>query len=134
MREQPEGIGKYPEGSKGRGQGNNILPNGHAFVMFAIVSDGARQHRIEADTLVSVDYVDAPAGSPFVFKSVLFASEDGNVFDGSSVSVKAVVFKHSRDDKVMILKRQRRCSGFAKVRGHKQMKTMVFIESIDLNK
>jgi large subunit ribosomal protein L21 len=103
--------------------------------MYAIVADSGQQFRVEEGQELRIDFRDgANKGDEVVFDRVLMVSgNDGvkvgkPVVDGASVKAEVVGIKHG--DKLVVQKFRRRKNSRRKT-GHRQVYTMVRINSID---
>ena len=101
--------------------------------MYAIITDGGRQYRVEEGQEVDVDYRDASKGSQVKFDKVLAVSGDGGLKLGqplvSGATVTAEVVGLEMGDKVFIQKFRRR-KNYRRRTGHRQMFTRVKISKI----
>ena len=103
--------------------------------MFAVIEDGSRQHRVQKDDLVSVDYrSNAEIGTALAFERVLLANAGGAsiigtpVIDGASVTAE-VVNDEEKGPKLEIQKIRRRKNS-RQHNGHRQKYTRVKITEI----
>jgi large subunit ribosomal protein L21 len=85
---------------------------------------------------ISVDLLEAEAGSTITFSDVLMAGKIGGsdvkVLNGQGslgVTVTARVLGHKKDKKVLIFKKRLK-GGYTKKQGHRQQKSQVVIESV----
>ena len=101
--------------------------------MYAIITDGGRQYRVEEGQEVDVDYRDVTKGSQLQFDQVLAVSADGGLKLGqplvAGATVSAEVIGVEMGDKIFIQKFRRRKNSKRKT-GHRQIHTLVKIESI----
>ena len=103
--------------------------------MYAIISDGSHQYKVEKGQELDVDYRDVPAGQKFKFESVLAVGggDDGNAKLGSPLvkgaSVTAEVVGPVQGEKHVIQKLRRR-KNFRKKTGFRAMFTRVRIAEI----
>jgi len=101
--------------------------------MYAIISDGSRQYKVEEGQELDVDYRDAPAGEKITFERVLAVGGDGDVklglplVDGASVT--AEVVGPEQGEKLVIQKIRRRKNSRRKT-GFRPMFTRVKIRRI----
>jgi large subunit ribosomal protein L21 len=104
-----------------------------AIGMYAIITDGGRQYRVEEGQEVDVDYRDASKGSQVQFDKVLAVSGDGGLKLGqplvSGATVTAEVVGVEMGDKVFVQKFRRR-KNYRRRTGHRQMFTRVKISKI----
>jgi large subunit ribosomal protein L21 len=102
--------------------------------MYAIISDGGRQHKVTKDEEVVIDYRDVPAGEKLTFDRVLAVSNgSGDLKLGaplvSGAKVVAEVIGPEKGDKVVIQKLRRRKT-YRRRTGHRSLYTRVRISSI----
>jgi large subunit ribosomal protein L21 len=103
--------------------------------MYAIITDGSRQYKVEPGQELNVDYRDVPAGAKFTFENVLAVGggDDGNAKLGSPLvagaSVTADVIGPVHGEKHVIQKLRRR-KNFRKKTGFRAMFTRVRIAEI----
>ena len=80
--------------------------------MYAIISDGNRQYRVEEGQEIVIDYRDVPAGEKIKFDSVLAVGGDGDTKLGlplvKGASVAAEVLGPEKGEKLVIQKLRRR--------------------------
>lgn len=102
--------------------------------MYAIISDGGRQYRVEAGQIVDVDFRDITKGSELRFDRVLaVAGSDGlklgqPLLTGATVTGEVVGVEFG--DKVSVQKFRRR-KNYRRRTGHRQMFTRVKINKIE---
>lgn len=101
--------------------------------MYAIVDIAGQQFRVEQDKVLKVPYLHNKIGDTIEFDTVLLLADDKKVKIGQpkvkGVKISAKVLEHSRDDKILILKKKRR-KGFKKLQGHRQKFTKIQIDKI----
>lgn len=103
--------------------------------MYAIITDGGRQYRVEEGQEVDVDYRDAAAGSTVKFDRILAISGDGGLtlgqplLEGATVSGEVVGVEMG--EKIFIQKFRRR-KNYRRRTGHRQMYTRIKISKISL--
>jgi len=90
--------------------------------MFAVIRSGGKQYRVEKDSTIRVEKLDAEEGSN-VDCEVLFAE------GAKSAKVSATVVAHDRNDKVVIFKKKRR-QNYRRKNGHKQHQTVLKIVDV----
>lgn len=102
--------------------------------MYVVIKTGGKQYRVAKDQVISIEKLDTEPGQSFDFKEVLMVADGKNIQIGnpflSSITVKAEVIEHGRDDKIEILKFKRR-KHHMKRQGHRQSYTKVKIVSIE---
>jgi large subunit ribosomal protein L21 len=101
--------------------------------MYAIISDGNRQYRVEEGQEVLVNYRDVPAGEKLTFDHVLAIGGEGDAKLGlplvKGASVAAEVLGPAQGEKHIIQKMRRR-KNFRKKTGFRAMFTRVRIGKI----
>ena len=102
--------------------------------MYAIITDGGRQYRVEEGQVVDVDYRDVAKGSPLRFDQVLAVAGTEGLKLGqplvAGASVSGEVLGVEFGDKISIQKFRRR-KNFRRRTGHRQMYTRVKISKIE---
>ena len=102
--------------------------------MYAIIETGSKQYRVEKDTVLSVEKLDAEG--TVTFDRVLMTADGEKIVVGSPVikgaSVKAEIVSQFKDKKVIAFKMRRR-HGYHRTRGHRQNLTKVKITDIKLS-
>ncbi len=103
--------------------------------MYAIISEGGRQFKVEEGQELDIDYRDLAAGAPVTFDRVL-ACQDGEtlrvgqpVIEGASVT--AEVLSLEMGEKIVIQKARRRKT-YRRKTGHRQLYTRVRISKISV--
>lgn len=102
--------------------------------MYAIISDGGRQYRVEEGQILDIDYrQQVSTGDQIQFDRVLAVSDDDQVKIGSpgldGVAVSAQVLGVRLGPKLIIQKFRRRKT-YRRKTGHRQIYTRVRIERI----
>ena len=101
--------------------------------MYAIISDGGRQFKVEEGQQLDVDYRDASTGDEITFDRVLAVSGNEGVQLGKPVvegaSVTAEVVGVERGEKLVVQKCRRRKNTKRRT-GHRQLFTRVRISKI----
>lgn len=102
--------------------------------MYAIVSEGGRQYKVEEGQIINLDYRDMAAGEKLTLDQVLLVGGEGAALKlgkplvaGASVTAEVVGVKQG--DKLYIQKMRRR-KNFRRRTGHRQMYTQVKISQI----
>ncbi len=102
--------------------------------MYAIVSIGGQQFKVEKDRKVYVNRLNAEEGASVEFDQVLMVDNDGDVKVGAPVlegaKVTAKVLAHLKGEKVIVFKKKRR-KGYRKKNGHRQYLSQIQIENIE---
>ena len=101
--------------------------------MYAIITDGGRQYRVEEGQELDVDYRDVAKGSAVTFDRVLAVSGTDGLKLGrptvAGASVSAEVVGIELGDKISIQKFRRR-KNYRRRTGHRQMYTRIKISKI----
>ncbi len=101
--------------------------------MYAIISDGSRQYKVEEGAELTVDYRDVPVGQKVTFGDVLAVGGQGDMKLGSPLvkgaSVTAEVLGPVQGEKHVIQKMRRR-KNFRRKTGFRAMFTRVKIGKI----
>jgi large subunit ribosomal protein L21 len=103
--------------------------------MYAIISEGGRQFKVEEGQELDIDYRDLPAGEQVKFDRVLAYRNDDQLKVGQPVlegaSVTAEVLSLEQGPKLVIQKARRR-KGYRRKTGHRQLYTRVKISKIEI--
>jgi large subunit ribosomal protein L21 len=103
--------------------------------MYAIISDGKRQLRVEEGQEVLVSYRDVPAGEKIKFENVLAVGGDGDTKLGlptvKGASVAAEVLGPAKGEKLVIQKMRRR-KNFRRKTGARHIFTRVRVGKISV--
>ena len=101
--------------------------------MNAIVEISGKQFKVEKDTKLFVNRLDAKEGDKVTFDNVLLLDNGSKVILGKptvkDAIVEAKVLKHLKDDKVIVFKKKRR-KGYKVKNGHRQALTEIIIEKV----
>jgi large subunit ribosomal protein L21 len=101
--------------------------------MYAIISDGGRQLKVEQGQELLVDYRDVPTGEKITFDRVMAVSDGGDLKLGaplvSGASVVAEVLGPEKGPKLVVQKMRRR-KNFRKKTGHRSIHTKIRISTI----
>ena len=101
--------------------------------MNAIVEISGKQFKVEKDTKLFVNRLDAKEGDKVTFDNVLLLDNGSKVVVGKPTvkhaTVEAKVLKHLKDDKVIVFKKKRR-KGYAVKNGHRQRLPEISIQEI----
>jgi large subunit ribosomal protein L21 len=102
--------------------------------MYAIVEIAGQQFKVENNSKLFVNRLEAEEGSNVEFDKILLFENDGKYKVGKpevkDAKVTAKVLSHVKGDKVLVFKKKRR-KGYQKSNGHRQQFTQLQIESID---
>lgn len=100
---------------------------------YAVIETGGKQYRVQKDTVLSVELLEAEAGGKVEFDQVLAVSNGSELTVGAplvaNAKVTATVIEDYRGPKIVAFKKKRR-QGYRKKIGHRQNLTKVKIESI----
>ncbi|TGY65842.1 50S ribosomal protein L21 [Dubosiella muris] len=99
--------------------------------MYAIIETGGKQIKVEKDSVIFVEKINASEGDTVEFDKVLFA--DGKIghpfIEGAKVT--GVVEKQGKGKKITIVKYKPKKSSTRRKQGHRQPYTQIKIESIE---
>ncbi|HEY5433494.1 MAG TPA: 50S ribosomal protein L21 [Coriobacteriia bacterium] len=101
--------------------------------MYAVVKTGGKQHKVVVGETVSVELLDADAGSVITLPVLLINDGEKLVTgeDAAAATVTAEVLGHGKADKVIVFKFKKR-KGYKRTRGHRQNLTLVKVTDIAL--
>jgi large subunit ribosomal protein L21 len=103
--------------------------------MYAIISDGNRQYKVEEGQEVVIHYRDVPAGEKITFDRVLAVGGDGDAKLGAPLvagaNVAAEVIGSEKGEKLVIQKMRRR-KNFRRKTGERHVFTRVRIGKISV--
>lgn len=101
--------------------------------MYAIITDGGRQFKVEEGQQLKIDYRDMAEGTPLEFETVLAVSDDSGTEIGrptvAGASVSAEVIGLEQGPKLIVQKIRRRKNSRRRT-GHRQLYTTVKINKI----
>lgn len=101
--------------------------------MYAIIKTGGKQYRVEPNSVLKVERLEAEAGQTVNFDKVLLVNDGKSVKIGNPALagevVKAEVLENKKDKKVLIFKKKRR-KNYQRKKGHRQHLTVVRITEI----
>jgi large subunit ribosomal protein L21 len=102
--------------------------------MYAVVSTGGKQYRVEPGTQLSVERLPAEPGASVTFDRVLLVGDGDQVTIGTPIvdgaSVTATVLREERGPKLVIFKFKQKVK-YRRRTGHRQHLTLVRIDRID---
>lgn len=105
--------------------------------MYAIIETGGKQYKVEKDTVIEVEKLNAAKGKEVTFGNVLLASSGEEVKIGqpylAGAKVTVSVVNNLRTKKVIAFKYTRRKSSKTRI-GHRQDLTRVKINEIYIEK
>jgi large subunit ribosomal protein L21 len=112
----------------------HVDPQGDLTTMYAVVSTGGKQYRVEPGTQLSVDRLPAEPGASVTFDRVLLVGDGDQVTIGTPIvdgaSVTATVLREERGPKLVIFKFKQKVK-YRRRTGHRQHLTLVRIDRID---
>ena len=101
--------------------------------MYAVIKTGGKQYRVAKNDVVTIEKLEAEAGSNISFDQVLMLGDDGAATIGAPVvegaRVDAEVLEQKRGEKLIIFKKKRR-KNHRRRNGHRQYLTVVRITDI----
>lgn len=101
--------------------------------MHAIIETGGKQYRVQAKDVLTVEKLEAEAGSTITLDRVLAIVNDGAVTVGSALenaTVTARVLAHGKGKKIRVFKYKSKAN-YRVRQGHRQPFTRLMIESIE---
>jgi large subunit ribosomal protein L21 len=102
--------------------------------MYAIVSTGGKQYKIEEGQTLRVEKLAGAVGEAVSFDKVLFLSDGQQVTIGQpeleNVMVKGHIVDQGKSKKIIVFKYKRR-KRYRRKQGHRQLFTAVKIDSIE---
>jgi large subunit ribosomal protein L21 len=104
--------------------------------MYAIIKSGARQYKVQPESVIAVNRLALDAGAAFETDQVLLVGDEGQHAQVGApfvagARVTGTVLEHFRDRKVLIFKFKRR-KNYRRKRGHRQEMTRIQISSIEV--
>ena len=102
--------------------------------MYAVFASGGKQHRVQVDTLIDVEKLDAPVGEEVTLSEILAIGDgNGNVQVGApyleNAAVVGEVIQQAKNKKIVVFKSKRR-KGYKRKLGHRQQFTRLRITEI----
>ena len=102
--------------------------------MYAVFASGGKQHRVQVDTLIDVEKLDAPVGEEVTLSEILVIGDsNGNVQVGTpyleNAAVVGEVVQQAKNKKIVVFKSKRR-KGYKRKLGHRQQFTRLRITEI----
>ncbi|MEZ0235389.1 MAG: 50S ribosomal protein L21 [Actinomycetota bacterium] len=101
--------------------------------MYAVIKTGGKQHKVRAGDVIEVEKI-VHEGETVTFQPLLVVDDDGGTHVGAEAAKATVTAKplgERKGDKVRIFK-YRPKSGYAQRAGHRQLLTLLEIESVTL--
>lgn len=104
--------------------------------MFAVIQTGGKQYKVSPKDSVEIEKLSQDKGEKVVFDQVLFVEDDaGKHFVGTpyveGAKVTGTITSQTREDKKIVFKYHSK-TRYKKTKGHRQPKTVVAIENIEL--
>ena len=101
--------------------------------MFAVIKTGGKQYKVAEGDKIVIEKLTADAGESVTFEDVLMLGDDKKVTIGEPVvagaSVVGTVDEQRKGAKVIIMKKRQR-NTYRRKKGHRQLETVVTIDSI----
>ena len=105
--------------------------------MYAVVSSGGKQYKVQKGEILRVEKISGDIGVPVSFDKVLMFSDGENVNIGQpvleNVSVNGHIVEQDKAKKIIVFKYKRR-KRYRKKQGHRQQYTAVKIDDILQNR
>lgn len=101
--------------------------------MYAIIETGGKQIRVEADSKIYIEKIDAEVGSEVTFDKVVMVGGEKALFGTPYVegaNVVAKVEKQGKSKKVLVFKYKSKAN-YRRLQGHRQPYTCVTITAIN---
>ncbi|MDY0087393.1 MAG: 50S ribosomal protein L21 [Coriobacteriia bacterium] len=102
--------------------------------MYAVVSTGGKQLKVEKGTEAVIERLPAEVGEAVTFDVLFIADGENVVVDAdalASATVTAEVLEHFKGDKQIVFKFKKR-KGYKRLKGHRQEQTRVRITDVTL--
>lgn len=100
--------------------------------MFAILSTGGKQYKVNTGEYLKVEKLDGTVGKKISFDNVLLSGNEKATSLGKG-SIEAEIVEQGKGDKVIIFKKKRR-QNYRRKNGHRQQLTTLLITSISNGK
>jgi len=102
--------------------------------VYAVIETGGKQYRVEKDSVLLIEKLDAQEGETVTFDKVLLVKKDDETKVGSPLlegaKVVGKVVKHGKGKKIIVFKYKPK-KNYKRKKGHRQPYTKVVIESIE---
>lgn len=102
--------------------------------MYAVIKTGGKQHRVMPGDQIKFEKLPGETGETVTFDEVLLISDGEKVQLGrpylENSKVVGQIVRHGKNKKVVVFKYKRR-KGYRRKRGHRQLFTLVRIDSIE---
>ena len=103
--------------------------------MYAVVSTGGKQYRIQEGDILRVEKIPGEVGTPITFENVLLYSDGEKISIGQpvleNISVNGHIVEQGKAKKIIVFKYKRR-KRFRRKQGHRQQFTAVKIDKIEV--
>jgi len=103
--------------------------------MYAVVSTGGKQYRIQEGDILRVEKIPGEVGTPITFENVLLYSDGEKMSIGQpvleNISVNGHIVEQGKAKKIIVFKYKRR-KRFRRKQGHRQQFTAVKIDKIEV--
>lgn len=102
--------------------------------MYAVIETGGKQYRVEKDSVLYIEKLDAHEGDTVTFDKVLLVKKGDETKVGSPLvegaKVTGKVVKHGKGKKIIVFKYKPK-KNYKRKKGHRQPFTQVVIENIE---
>jgi len=103
--------------------------------MYAVVSTGGKQYRIQEGDILRVEKILGEVGTPITFENVLLFSDGEKISIGQpvleNISINGHIVEQGKAKKIIVFKYKRR-KRFRRKQGHRQQFTAVKIDKIEV--
>ena len=103
--------------------------------MYAVVSTGGKQYRVQEGDILRVEKILGEVGTPITFENVLLYSDGEKMSIGQpvleNISVNGHIVEQGKAKKIIVFKYKRR-KRFRRKQGHRQQFTAVKIDKIEV--
>jgi large subunit ribosomal protein L21 len=104
--------------------------------MYAVIKAGGKQQKVKPGDVIEVELIHGGQDDAITFTPLLVVDDDGKSHFGKDVAkavVKAKLVGEEKGDKVKVFK-YRPKTGYKRSQGHRQMYTLVEIESVSMGR
>ena len=102
--------------------------------MYAVISSGGKQYRVEKDAILRVEKIYGEIGAPVTFDKVLMFSDGENIRVGTpvldDVSIQGHIVEQGKAKKIIVFKYKKR-KRYRRKQGHRQLYTAVRIDTLE---
>ena len=102
--------------------------------MYAVISSGGKQYRVEKDAILRIEKISGEVGSPVTFDKVLMFSDGENIRVGTpmleDVSVQGHIVEQGKAKKIIVFKYKKR-KRYRRKQGHRQLYTAIRIDTLE---